>query len=165
MTKKVVTMSDGSEKLVTENAEHIVILRPKAYVPSSGSTWARETHRLRCEYPDTHEVPPENPSVKYLSQFCQFCARVHGDVYLLADMTMQDDLEKMTSSRRCDYRDYELKRLAHFVKRMEINCVTVDLKRAEMSTAEIENVEIIKESLIPLTNNCNKIIQQFESGK
>lgn len=48
MTKKVITMSDGSEKLVTENDEHIVILRPKAYVTSSGSTWASETHRLRC---------------------------------------------------------------------------------------------------------------------
>lgn len=103
--------------------------------------------------------------MKYSSQFRQFCARVHGDVFLLADMTMQDDLEKMTSSSGCVHRDYELKRLTHFVKRMDINCATVDLKKTEISTVENEKVESIKRSLIPLINNCNKLIEQFESGK
>lgn len=103
--------------------------------------------------------------MKYLSQFRQFCARVHGDVFLLADMTMQDPLEKKTSSSSCVRHDYELKRLTHFVKCMDINGATVDLKKTEMSTAENEKVESLKKSLIPLINNCNKLIEEFESGK
>lgn len=83
-----------------------------------------------------------------------------ANVFLLADMTMQDDLhvEKMTSSSSCVHCDCELKRLTHFVKRMDINCATVDLKKTETSTAENEKVESIKRLLIPLINNCNKLI-------
>ncbi|EDO46041.1 predicted protein [Nematostella vectensis] len=47
MEKESITMDDGSEKLITVNDNHIVIVRPKSYVPSSGTMWANETHRLR----------------------------------------------------------------------------------------------------------------------
>ena len=78
---------------------------------------------------------------------------------------MQDPLEKKTSSSSCVRHDYELKRLTHFVKCMDINGATVDLKKTEMSTAENEKVKSLKKSLIPLINNCNKLIEEFESGK
>lgn len=165
ITKKSVRMSDGSEKLVTEVDKHIVIVRPKAYVPSSGSTWASETHRLRCEYPDVHEIPPIDQSSQYSCHFRQFCARLHGDVFLLCDVTMQEDLEKMTNSDKCIHRDYELKRLTHFINRKNISCEIVDLNKTKMGTAENEQVEKIKSSLIPLMNHCNKLKEQLESGK
>ena len=45
---KASTMSDiGEEKLVTDEDSHFVFVCPKAIVGSSGSTWARETVRLR----------------------------------------------------------------------------------------------------------------------
>lgn len=56
--KEGVIMDDESQKLITKSETHVVVVRPKAYTSSSGTTWANETHRLRCEYPDDHEVKP-----------------------------------------------------------------------------------------------------------
>lgn len=50
---------DGKEKLISSGDKHIVIVRPKQIVDSSGTTWANETHRLRCLFPDDFEVKRE----------------------------------------------------------------------------------------------------------
>ena len=59
-----------------------------------------EPSGLRCLYPDVHEVKPEDQFVKYSPAIRQFCATVIGDVHLLNDMTMEEDIKKMKESVR-----------------------------------------------------------------
>ncbi|XP_032235410.2 uncharacterized protein LOC5510379 [Nematostella vectensis] len=159
MEKESITMDDGSEKLITVNDNHIVIVRPKSYVPSSGTMWANETHRLRCVYPDMHEVEPEDAFVKYSANFRQFCSSLYGDVYLLDDMTMEEDLKKMSASEPCPHKEYELKRLTHFLHRVDICFDAVEVTKNVMSEQECELIKNIQSSMIPLINHCSIIVE------
>ena len=158
-------MDDGIEKLITDNDVHVVIVRPKTYVPSSGSSWANETHRLRCLYPDAHEVPSENELVKYSPEIRQFCATVYCDVYMLYDMTMAEDLRKMKQSRPCPHRDYELKRLRHFLHRLDCCCTATEAQKNKINKTDSTLIDNIRSSLTPLTNHCTKLVEQLKEGK
>ena len=47
---------DGKDTLVTSTDNHLVTIRPKAYVDSSGTTWASEIAEYRVQYPQLFEV-------------------------------------------------------------------------------------------------------------
>lgn len=76
---------DGKEKLLIKNDRHIVVIWPKAYVDSSGNTWANETERLHLLYPDEFEA--KNLGKSYSKHFRSLCAAVHDDVFLYVNMT------------------------------------------------------------------------------
>ncbi len=164
MDKEAITMDDGSEKLITVNDVHVVVVRPKAYVPSSGSTWANETHRLRCLYPDVHEVQPEDHFVKYSPDIRRFCATLYGDVYLLNDMTEEEDVKKLTESGSRPHQEYELKRLSHFLHRIDICSDAIDTKKDEISKPDFELIKNIKSFTTPRINHCTKIVDQLKMG-
>ena len=66
---------DGVEKLVSCGDRHIVFVRPKAIVGSSGTTWASETVCLSHMFPelfDSLEINPSTMSHSLLS-FQQQC--------------------------------------------------------------------------------------------
>ncbi|CAB3995779.1 RNA-directed DNA polymerase from transposon X-element [Paramuricea clavata] len=158
--KEGVIMDDGSQKLITKNELHVVVVRPKAYVSSTGTSWANETHRLRCEYPDVHEVPVSgDQSVSYSANFRRFCATDQCDIFMLNDMTMMEDLQKMKLQGPCIHQSYELKRLEHFLHRKEIAFAEVDLKRAVLCEGEGTLVDEIKRYLTPLTTHCSKLAE------
>ena len=48
---KVGEIINGVEKLITDEDNHIVFVRPKFYIGSSGTVWASETVNLRYIYP------------------------------------------------------------------------------------------------------------------
>ena len=80
LDKKYETI-DGEERLVNENNTHIVFVRPKTFVHSSGTTWANETIRLRGMFPEECEtVDSQNAQSSYSSNFRMACARLHDTV-------------------------------------------------------------------------------------
>lgn len=109
------TMSDTKEKLVTEDDNHFVFVRPKAFVGSSGTVWASETIRLRQSHPDIFEVADETkPS--YSVGFRKTCSSIHCACFLYTDMTEHDDIVKATGRNDCEYTQYERTRLTQLKK-------------------------------------------------
>ena len=90
-----------------------MFIRLKAFVDSSGTTWANETEELRTKLPDKFEVANENDP-KYSAEFRGTCARVHDDTKLFVEMTNADDLANVTSCKFPEnpYCQYEKERLA-----------------------------------------------------
>ena len=95
-----------------------VVIRPKAYVDSSGNTWANETERLWLVFPDDFEATDLGNS--YSKYFQSLCAAVQGDVFLYVDMT-EGDILKVTGDNNCNHCLYENDRLQHLIRRGEIS--------------------------------------------
>lgn len=116
------TVND-EEKLLNKDDTHVVFIRPKALVDSSGTTWANETVELRNTLPDKFEVSPSGNSPTYSSEFRGICARVHDDTKLFLEMTVKDDFERVTrvdnAQEENRYITYEKKRLTHLANRLE----------------------------------------------
>ena len=60
--------ADNEEKVVSTGDSHYVFVRPKAYIDSSGTTWASETVTLRHLVPVDFEV--EESSTKDEKSLC-----------------------------------------------------------------------------------------------
>ena len=112
------TMSDiGEEKLITDEDSHFVIVRPKAIVGSSGSTWASKTVRLRQGNPDNFEIGDSGDS--YSVQFRQACAVIHNACFLYQDMTEENDFTKANGQENCVNTYYENERLHNLKKELD----------------------------------------------
>lgn len=116
MTKKVVDI-DGNKRLIVEDDKHIVVVRPKALVDSSGSTWASEIVRLRAEFPETFEATDErNISVEKRS----YTTCLEAAAFQYMDMTEADDINKVTANHSCEHRVYEKKRVTKCFRKLKI---------------------------------------------
>lgn len=106
---KTPTVSDDNneEKLLTQNDNHFVFIRPKAMIGSTGSTWASETVRLRQRNPSLFEV---NNGSNYSLQFRQTCSIIQCACFQYQDMTEEGDLLKATCQEDCVYTRYEQQR-------------------------------------------------------
>ena len=124
---------DGKEKLISSGNKHIVIVRPKQIVDSSGTTWANETHRLRCLFPDDFEVKRE---VTISRELRCFTSRLQGDLYLFSDMSMAEDVGKVTSSPTCPNRNYEKKRVEHLIQRLQLAETDVEACSTQLQANE-----------------------------
>ena len=127
MTKRAVCIGD-EESTLTEADDHFVVVRPKAIIDSSGTTWASEIVQLRILFPDTFEVllPSESP----------LSARVRGElaklqyrVFQYMDMTTEMDILKVSTEDTCKHRMYELKRLKYLMICLEEVLTTSELHR------------------------------------
>ena len=67
---------------------------------SSGTTWANETHRLRCEFPDSFEVKGDTTVPKEIRCFIN---ALHGDLYLFRDRSEERRVGKECRSRWSPY--------------------------------------------------------------
>ena len=141
---------NGEEKLVSIADEHFVFIRPKHIVNSSGTTWANETYRLRCEFPDSFEVIKD----EYIAskELRSLTSALYGE----------DDLEKLTNSPSCRYKKYEERRLSHLLHR-------IDKAEAEFE-AEInrnkgtENVEIINQAIAAVRNEATVLLSKYKES-
>ena len=80
---------NGEEKLLNDNDTHVVFVRPKAFIDSSGTTWANETMHLRTIHPDVFEVQTDQPI--YSTAFRSVCSKIHDSVKYYKLMTVQGD--------------------------------------------------------------------------
>ena len=144
---------DGDEKLVTNEDNHFVFIRPKVIVESSGSVWASETVRLRQTFPDLFEV--KNDLSNYSPGFRSSCAILHDAVFIYHDMSEEKDLDKICGSVSCEHRQYEKIRLNHIYNQR--------IKVTETAEGQIQNdaeKELFAQRIIPLIHNLQTHVRQ-----
>jgi hypothetical protein len=138
---------DGKEKLVNKKDTHIVFVRPKAFVDSSGTTWANETMRLRNIHPSEFEVDGE--SSKYSDGLRGFVGEVHDNVKYFQMTTVQGDWERCKPGESDNqYTKYEISRFKHIFQRLEatLTCVVT-------SATETNIVSDIKHHVLRLQHS------------
>lgn len=153
---------NGQEKLVSVGDEHFVFIRPKQIVNSGGTTWANETHRLRCEFPDSFEVQSDTLISKEIRSFA---SAIQGDVYLFRDMSEKGDIEKVTDSLCCRYKEHEERRLNHLLCR--IDKAEADFEASHGVTngdTEAGNVEDIYQSLATLKEEATLLLNKYRES-
>ncbi|KAL9957986.1 hypothetical protein ACROYT_G034946 [Oculina patagonica] len=97
--------------LVTKTDDSIVVVEPKAYVPTHASTWASNSMRLRWEKPTIHEPEQLNINHQYSEALRGLCARVHDCTFYFMDSTTEIDILSVTGADNCPHRKYEQLRL------------------------------------------------------
>ena len=147
---------NGEEKLVSIANEHFVFIPPKHIVNSSGTTWANETHQLRCEFPDSVEVIKD----EYIAskELRSFTSALYGDVYLFHDMSEKDDIEKWTNSPSCRYKKYEERRLSHLLYRIDKAEFEAEVNRNKGT----ENVEITNQAIAAVRNEATVLLSKYK---
>lgn len=153
---------NGQEKLVSVGDEHFVFIRPKQIVNSGGTTWANETHRLRCEFPDSFEVQSDTLISKEIRSFA---SAIQEDVYLFRNMSEKGDIEKVTDSLCCRYKEHEERRLNHLLCR--IDKAEADFEASHGVTngdTEAGNVEDIYQSLATLKEEATLLLNKYRES-
>lgn len=150
---------DGVERLKSVGDRHIVYVRPKAYVDSSGTTWANETVQMRHDIPEEFEIRiPDSTIVnrrQYSKGMRKVSSRLHDNLYLFIDMSEKDDVQKVSRSHNCPYRSYEHLRL------VKVKTAVHEIHNTFNNDETIYTVE--KESLQALNlNNLLDKISDFE---
>ena len=175
-----------NEKTVLTNKEdnHFVIIRPKAFVPSSGSVWASETVMLRHNHPDVFEAKCM-VSTTYSKEFRKLCAQLNDYIYQYCDMSEKEDFANVTSDPGCLHNEYEKRRAAHCWKHLsnardEFETTSEVIKESEMAIfkcrilpqldAFLDQLRVIMDHLESSTeSSTNDLIQinncLLESGK
>lgn len=107
---------DGERRLIIQNDQHFVIVRPKAYVDSSGHTWYSEIIRLKVENPMTFLVADHE--THFSTSQLSYILGVQFAVFQYKDMTTSTDTEKLSTSSSTDtpYRKYEADRIEKLCK-------------------------------------------------
>ena len=98
--------------LTTKDDNHFVVIRPKAFVPSTASVWASETVMLRHNHPDIFESKTL-VNTSYTPEFKTLCAKIHDFTFQYCDMSERGYLAKVTSTADCPHRAYENQRASH----------------------------------------------------
>lgn len=115
MTKKAVEIGSDITTLVHDDS-HFVVVRPKAFVDSSGTSWASEIVRLQTLHPEVFEIPlaksthPKQRGILYMIEYITF-------QYL--DMTEKEDIMKVSANDDCAHRKYERKRIEHLLAKLD----------------------------------------------
>ena len=84
--------------LVTKTDDSIVVIEPKAYMPTHASTWASNSMRLRWEKPGIHEPEELHRYRKYSQELHGLCARVHNCTFYYMDSTTEIDILSVTGA-------------------------------------------------------------------
>ena len=140
---------------MNKDDNHIVFVRPKALVDSSGTTWANETERLRSMFPDKFEVLEGGSQVNYSAHFRGVCARIQDDVRLFIEMTVAEDLERVCNSPENIHYKYESERISHLVARLETSLTSCEVNHL----SETESSVVARDIVPQLT----KLIQEGEA--
>ena len=117
---------DNEEKVVSTGDSHYVFVRPKAYIDSSGTTWASETVTLWHLMPVDFEV---EESSTYSIKMRSLRALLHDQLFQFLDMTEDGDVCKIISTlgkERNSHMECELERLDHLIYGLEKFCDELD---------------------------------------
>ena len=145
---------EGKEELMNKDDTHIVFVLSKALVDSSGTTWANETERLRSMFPDKFDVLEGGSQVNYSGHFRGVCARIHDDVRLFIEMTVDKDLERVCNSPENIHYKYESERISHLVARLGTSLTSCEVNQL----SETES-SIVARDIVP---KLTKLIQEGE---
>ena len=70
-------------------------------------------------FPDKFEVLEGGSQVNYSAHSRGVCARIHDDVRLFFEMTVDEDLERVCNSPENIHYKYDSERISHLVARLE----------------------------------------------
>lgn len=172
--------------LIADTDDSVVVVEPKAYVPTHASNWASNRMRLRWEKPDLHEaqnLPPHKDDPKFSEKFRGMCARIHDSVYYYVDSTTDVDMQSVTDVENCPHRKYEKQRLhwlhlqLSFAKKPNetieanetyagenlVGAVTSLLESIKKAGDEIKHVKSseFKSTLRPALDQCKELLRQI----
>ena len=102
--------TENEEKVVVEDDNSMVSMRPKFYNRSDGTAWSSDDILNYTKRPDLHEVGGNGHSAKVRQVF----AAISMHVFYFIDTSEKDDILNVTCSENCQFRTYELKRQKHF---------------------------------------------------
>ena len=182
-TKEVV---DDKVTLIADTDDSIVVVEPKAYVPTHASTWASNSMMLRWEKPnlhETHNLPPRNYP-NYSEKLRGMCARIHDAAFYYVDTATDADMQSVTEANDCSFRRNEelclrsLKQQVTTAKEkwggtMEDNGRDVGVSINEMANSllesiskaesEMQNVEgkEFENVLKPVVMQCNDVLRHI----
>jgi hypothetical protein len=156
------------EVLMTKKDKTVVMVRPKFYVPSNGTTWASDYMRLRHEHPDLFEVDSDLDYNKYSIPFRKLCAVLKDNVGYFIQTNMKEDVLCVTGEPECCFMLYEQKRIQHLLHSFQKAKEIWELEKVHVEPAEIllgnelTGVDII----IQLTEGLQKALDdlQIKSG-
>lgn len=152
------------EQLFTKTDQTFVVVRPKFYVPSDGTTWASDYMRLRHENPQLYEVGLDSFE-KYSLSFCSLCAKVKDNVSYFIQTTMEEDVSCVTDKVNCPFKQYEKKRIEHLSKALS---KARDIWETEMKN-DVDRAEIAKANeligcMSTFTESLENAITQLEAN-
>ncbi len=113
------TIDNMEEKIVSNRDSLSVFVRPKAYVGSSGTTWASETMDLIAMYQDDYEVDNSdtNDHPTYSTSLRKFFHAIKNYLQQFKYMTTAEDLNCVSGlTIECKFATYEELRLKHLVE-------------------------------------------------
>ncbi|CAB3995283.1 RNA-directed DNA polymerase from transposon X-element [Paramuricea clavata] len=117
MTKR--TMHIGSEiTTLVDDDSHFVVVRPKAFVDSSGTTWASEIVRLRTMHPAVFEIPLASDDTSFSAEQRGSLCKIEYAVFQYLDMTEEEDVKKVSAHDDCPHRKYERNRVQHLLSKI-----------------------------------------------
>jgi hypothetical protein len=110
LTKKFFLHHHLIQYLPNTDDNHIVTVRPKFYIGSTGTVWANETMFLTYKFPHLFEVKSNLNHVTESSAY----SHLHDFLFLFCDMTEDKDLAKMSTKKSSNlYTCYEMRHLQH----------------------------------------------------
>ena len=114
LIRKKTEVVDDKVTLIADTDDSIVVVEPKAYVPThASSTWASNSMRLQWEKPNLHEarnLAPRNYT-NCSEKLRGMCARIHDAAFYFIDTTTDADMQSVTEASDCSFRRHEGLRL------------------------------------------------------
>ena len=134
---------ENEEKVVLEDDNSMVSMRPKFYNRSDGTAWSSDDILNYTKRPHLHEVSRNGHSVKVRQVF----AAVSMHVLYFIDTSEKDDILNVTCSENCQFRIYESKLQKHFYKSLK------EIVEKNIATFDIEHEMLLIQRLFELTSN------------
>ena len=106
MTKKV---DEASKKLLRDEDQSVVIIRPKYFFGSSGSVWASDYVKISHEYPHLFEVKTEN--TQWSVPVKRLCASVLDYTMYFLDTLEKEDVLRVKKKEDDIHKPYETSRV------------------------------------------------------
>jgi hypothetical protein len=117
MTKRAMNIGSEITTLVDDD-NHFVVVRPKAFVDSSGTTWASEIIRLRTMHPAVFEIPLASDNTSFSAEQRGSLCKIEYATFQYLDMTEEEDVKKVSAHDDCPHRKYERNRVQHLLSKI-----------------------------------------------
>lgn len=145
------------DELISDQDQSLVIIHPKYFIGSGGSSWASDYMRLSYEVPKLFQESPQNTSLSIELQRLAICS--HDVVYYFTDLTMEEDVMRVKTETGCKYFCYEQEKLISFQN--QISYITIQYKEAVHLQSEQEIGSELLETLSGLRKTAESVQTQM----
>ena len=174
MTKK---KDDCTGKLIRDMDQSAVMVRPKFYIPSTGSVWASDQVRFSHEFPHLYEI--EQAGNETPLPVRKLCAPIHDYMSYFLDTYDEKDVLRVEAKGGI-HKEYETKRLEALIRGLEESLelsVTDDIdndqlceysqkanlclesaKSVHMKMKLLSGRSLIK-AYVPILNYCSELLE------